>query len=338
MIGTDLNLTMPSTAMTYSAMVAQCAINFQAIEDSIADKATPAGLDITSNLSIQGNHLTNVGGLILASGNPPAVAGSVYYDGTNFFMLTAAGEVRITDGDSLNLSAIGAFSGDFGTSDESAYYDLASEEFRFRSSATTYADVKADDLVLMEPGASPVDSVRITAQAMSASYTLTLPAAPPSATSFLTMDSSGNVVAGTNTRTVRFSMLNARDVAGAHANSNDGRWTLGNSTGALQIPLSLPDGATITAFKAYAYKISDSSNTLTATLLYVLPGSAAATVTSASNNSNAPGSVVTLSSTGLSHTVPTDARAYWAQIAQSDSTPSANDQVGTIEVTYTYST
>ena len=179
--------------MTYSEAIATCAVNFQAIEDSIADLATPAGLNITANLPIGGNHLTNVGGMVLVSGNAPTSAGSFYYSGGNFYVKDATGVIQLTAAGSINLSAIGAIGGDYGSGDESLNYDLASQEYRLRASSTAFADAVMDDLVLMEPGASPAEFVRITAQAMSASYTLTLPAAVPAATRVLQMDSSGNV-------------------------------------------------------------------------------------------------------------------------------------------------
>lgn len=193
MIGTDLNLSLPTLADTYSAAIAKVATALQAIEDSIAQKATPAGLDITSNLSIGGNHLTNVGGIILAAGNSPTSAGSLYYTGGNFYAKDATGVIQLTAGGAINLSAIGAIGGDYGSGPESFNYDLASTEFRARASGSAWADLVVDDVVLMEPSGN--EFVRLHAPALAASYTVEFPAAVPSETSLLQMSSSGVLTA-----------------------------------------------------------------------------------------------------------------------------------------------
>jgi len=93
----------------------------------------------------------------------------------------------------LPISAIGAIGGDYGTGPESFNYDLPSQEYRAKASSTLFGDVVMDDLVLMEPGASPSEFVRITAQAMTASYTLTLPAAVPGVKNVLMMATDGTL-------------------------------------------------------------------------------------------------------------------------------------------------
>lgn len=195
MIGTNPNLDLPTLSDTMSTIVSKIVTALSALGTSITDRATPAALNITSNLSIGGNHLTNVGGLILASGNAPVAAGSIYYDSGNFYAKDATGVIQLTSAGAINLSAIGAIGGDYGTGPETFNYDLPSQEYRAKASSTLWADVVLDDLVLMEPGASPSESVRITAQAMTASYTLTLPAAVPGSTSLVQMSSAGVLTA-----------------------------------------------------------------------------------------------------------------------------------------------
>lgn len=197
MIGTDLNLSLPTLADTYSIAIGKVATALQSIEDSIADRATPTGLNLTANLSLVGNHLTNVGGLILASGNIPVVAGSVYYNGTNFYVRDATGIIQLTAAGAINVAGVGGISGDYGGSNPAtASYDEASGEFRFKEESTLYADVRVDDVILMEPGASPVDSVRLTAQAMTTSYTVTFPAAVPAVQSLVQMSPAGAITTG----------------------------------------------------------------------------------------------------------------------------------------------
>lgn len=195
MIGTDLNLSLPSAADTYSTAISKTAIALQAIEDSIADRATPAGLDITSNLPIGGNHLTNVGGLILASGNTPSTAGSVYYSGGNFYVKDATGVIQLTSAGAINVAGVGGIGGDYGGSNPAivTFDDLAGE-YRFKEDPSTWADLVASGLVLMETGGS--DAVRVTAPvSVTTAYTMTLPAAPPASNAVLMMSAAGVVTA-----------------------------------------------------------------------------------------------------------------------------------------------
>lgn len=193
MIGTDLSLSLPSLADTYSVAIAKVAVALQAIEDSIADLATPAALDITGNLSIGGNHLTNVGGLILVSGNSPTSAGSIYYSGGNFYAKDATGVIQLTSSGGINVAGIGAIGGDYGgVNPASVDYDDASGQYRFKEDASTWADGVFDDIILMETGGT--DYVRLTAPAsVTTTYTLTFPAAPPAETRPVTVASDGTV-------------------------------------------------------------------------------------------------------------------------------------------------
>lgn len=57
MIGTDLNLTLPSTTETMATNIARIATALQSIEDSIAERVSPAGININAPLDMQGNAL-----------------------------------------------------------------------------------------------------------------------------------------------------------------------------------------------------------------------------------------------------------------------------------------
>lgn len=194
MIGTDPNLDLPSVSDTLSVAMAKVITALETLGTSITDKATPAALDLTSDLSLAGNKLTNVSALTLAAGTVPSAAGSIYYSGGEFYCKDATGTIKLTNVGTINVAGVGGIGGDYSGSNATLNYDLASEEYRLKSDSTHYADVKCDDLLLMEPGASPVDAVRITAQAMASGYTLTLPATLPSVQKILQLDTSGNVL------------------------------------------------------------------------------------------------------------------------------------------------
>jgi hypothetical protein len=194
MIGTDLNLDLPLAGESMATFRSKTATALSAIEDSFADKVTPAGMDITTNLSFGGNHATNVGGIILTDGNTPYAEGSVYYAGGSFYMRDATGDIKLTLDGALNVSAVGAIGGNYGEGDESLNYDAISQEYRLRASDDEWADAVLDDVVLMEVNGT--DYVRLSAPAaVSASYTVTFPTGVPSEQACLQMGTDGTLVA-----------------------------------------------------------------------------------------------------------------------------------------------
>src|ERR1043165_3553208 len=196
MIGTDLNLDLPSLSDTLVVAMGKVIQCFSDIEDSIADKATPAGLDITTSLSFGGNPITSLGYATFADGNNPTAAGSAYYDSGDFYLFTAAGAVRLTASGGVNAAGIGGIGGDYGGANPALVeYDDAPGEFIFTEDTGVYADLVCDDVVLWNNAGT--FKTRLTAHpTLAASYTVTLPAAVPSETTQVRMDSSGNLTVG----------------------------------------------------------------------------------------------------------------------------------------------
>lgn len=147
MIGTTLDLELPTLEDTYSVALGKIQAALSALADSIATRATPAGLNITTNMSLQGNALEDVAGLVLATGNAPTAAGTVFYADGELKVVTAAGTVAITSGGAVNVAGSGSIGGMAGTA--AVTYDVGTGEYRFFSATGVYADLKADDLVLM---------------------------------------------------------------------------------------------------------------------------------------------------------------------------------------------
>ena len=147
MVGTDLNLSLPQLSDTLSVVVSKTATALSAIEDSLASKVTPAGMDISSNLDMSGNLMINAGGLLLtAATDNPAFPGLAYFYNGEWFLCDNAGAVQITSNGAVNASSIGGISGMSGGAAVS--YDLASQEFRFIASIGVPADLSCDDVLL----------------------------------------------------------------------------------------------------------------------------------------------------------------------------------------------
>jgi hypothetical protein len=209
MIGTNLGLTLPSLSDSMATMVSKTATALSAIQVSIADKATPAGLNINAALSFAGNWATSVGGIVLAAGNHPTAAGSFYYSGGEFFMVDATGAIQLTSAGALNAASVAGIGGDYGGANPaSAIYNNASGQFRFFSNGgtSTYADVACLGVVLK----GSAGSVRLSCDAaIGSAREMKVKSLPASGTSFLVYASA--------TSTVEDSAVNtdAKTIAGA---------------------------------------------------------------------------------------------------------------------------
>jgi hypothetical protein len=158
MPGVDLNLDLPSLSDNLSDIVSKIVIALAAIEDDLADDVTPSEFNVNTALSLAGNTLTNAGSVLLVSGNVPSAAGSIYYDSGEFYAIDSTGVIQLTDAGNLNAASLGTIGGDFGGANPAQVtYDDASGEYRFTEDTGVYADLVADDVVLM--GAS--GSVRL---------------------------------------------------------------------------------------------------------------------------------------------------------------------------------
>jgi hypothetical protein len=192
MIGTDLNLDLPTLSDTYSVALAKTTTALQEIEDSIADKATAAALNITTALSFNGNHLTDVGGVLLVAGNTPTSAGSLYYTDGKFYLRDATGIIQLTSAGAINVAGVGGIGGDYGGSNPaSVVFDDASGEFRFTEEAGVYADVRVDDVILVGTSGTVrlgVDPV------LSGNRTVLFEALPSSGVSMMVYDASDSSI------------------------------------------------------------------------------------------------------------------------------------------------
>lgn len=151
MIGTNLNLTLPQLGDTIATIVSKTATALSAIQTSIADKATQAGLNLNSDISFLGNRATNVGGVVMVDGNNPTAAGSIYYHSGEFYAIDATGTIKLTNLGALNASGIGGIGGDYGGVNPALEsYDNTTGQYRFYTNGGTHAwaDIAAHGLFL----------------------------------------------------------------------------------------------------------------------------------------------------------------------------------------------
>jgi len=157
---------------------------------------TPAGLDINTSLTMQGNFLTSTAGVTLAAQTSTPSNQTVYMAGVDLYFTDGVGNnVRITQS--------GAVAGTPGsianlTPPASASYVALSNTFVFQSNTNIAANLDAGALVMRN--ISPNSTYALTLQppaSLASNYSITLPTLPAT-TNFLTMANSGVISAVAN--------------------------------------------------------------------------------------------------------------------------------------------
>lgn len=152
---------------------------------------TPAAININTALSLNNNSLTSVAGVVLqAQGSTPA-NNTVYESGTDLYFVDGVGNnVRITQSGGIAGSP-GSISNL--TSPASAAYVAASKTFVWQSGSSIAANMDAASILMRNITPNSTNALTLQPPAsLAANYSLTLPALPGS-TSFLTLDTSGNI-------------------------------------------------------------------------------------------------------------------------------------------------
>lgn len=154
---------------------------------------TPAGLNINSDLAINGNNLTLIRSVRfspqLSALSLPADVGCLYEAGVDLYYNDGAGnQIRITQSGSVSGST-GTITG-LPSGTASASYGGGT--FVFQSATSTSAVIDGGSFILRNNTASSKGLTLSPPNAMGANYGLTLPSIPGSQ-SFLTLDASGNI-------------------------------------------------------------------------------------------------------------------------------------------------
>lgn len=154
---------------------------------------TPAGLNINTALTMNSNFLTDIAGLTLtAQGSTPTFS-TLYRSGNNLFFVDGLGNnIQITQNGALFPPVSGNITGL--TAPAAASYNSLSQTFVWQSNSTTPLAAKMDMGAALLRNTSPNSTYALTLQppTLVSNYTITLPLLP-AATSFVTVDSSGNM-------------------------------------------------------------------------------------------------------------------------------------------------
>jgi len=151
---------------------------------------TPSGININTDFSIQSFSLINAKSVKFVnqtSSLATSGAQDIYIKNGDLFYANGGTDVQITNGGSV-AGASGSISGLVSP----ASCIFSGQQFSFFYDAGTYADLRCRDLTLSTNGGS---TLKVT-QAVSATYTLTLPASPPAtSTQLVTMNTTGTLSA-----------------------------------------------------------------------------------------------------------------------------------------------
>lgn len=348
MPGIDLNLDLPTLADPFATVLSKLIEAIEAIESDLAPRIPAGALDITTNLSMGGAALLNVGGVRLIGGESDEI-GTLFMD-EEFSVVTPSGVVQITSNGGLNIASTGTIGGDYGGVNPAAVeYNDASGEYRFMQdvSPLEWADVACADVILEGTNGS----IRLSVDdAISTARTLKFKSLPASGISLLAYNAADSTVEDAATVTisgdVTFTTLKAtsRTIVIGPAEMqprNDGGLgaTMGTSytwthsiAGASSIycPIRLPAGAIIGSVSWKGYKAS-ATGTISASLRRnATNGSGDVLITTlGSNNSNNPGAI-SLTASSIAHTVLAS-NAYYVQIFTSGV---SGDDTFAVEVTY----
>ena len=332
MIGTLLGLDLPAISDTMETMVAKTRQCLSDIQDSIADQATQAAINIAGDFDVNGNKITNVNAVTLANGAAPTAPGSIYYHSGEFYAIDATGAIQLTLAGALNAASIKGIGGDYGGVNPAlASFVEASSIFKFEENGTTHtmAGLEAGSLKL--DGATS-GSVTVISPASPTTYTLTLPSAVPASIATVKMSPAGVLTAALDARQLIVPVGIAIDnSSGTKAGY---QLTLGTGTAGSFWPIAgLSVGDIITGYTVYANKNTGSGNTLVSALYSEAAyGTSSGSLEGSVNNSaNNPGDI-TLVVTGLTVTVAVN-KQY--AVVVSPSTATAGDIVYHVVVNYT---
>lgn len=155
----------------------------------------PAGLNINSDLTMGSNNLTNIRSSRYTAQTAPLSAGAdvdcVYVSGVDLWYNDGNGnQVRLTAGG----NPAGGAGSITGLPSGTASVSFSAATYTFQSATNTLATMNVGPLNI---GTTAVNSFKVTVQpnsAIAANYNLTLPAALPASTSFVSVTSAGQLV------------------------------------------------------------------------------------------------------------------------------------------------
>lgn len=203
-VSPNMMLPIPGVGLTDGPQWAEDINNSLTLVDSHDHSAgqgvqiTAAGININTDFPINGNNLTLIRSLRLFPQNAPlslpADLGCLYESGVDLYYNDGNGnQVRITQAGSVT-GASGSITGL--VTPASASYVSGSGTFVWQQAVNTAASLDAASVIIRKTTASSPGITLAAPVGLSSDYTATLPAAPPTTTSVVSMDSSGNLLVG----------------------------------------------------------------------------------------------------------------------------------------------
>lgn len=214
MAGQPISLDIPAVGTAGTTYASKINTALSTLETELERKVVPADMTINAGLSFlsSGSYypatdlkyvqlsLQSESALDAASYPMAMFAGSS--DGELYFNDNSGRQVQITTNGTVNVSTSGGVTGSgYGSSGVEVRFDSGDGEYEFRTGGGTndFADLRGDDVILSD---GSTNFVTLTAQAMSADYTLTLPAAVPATNNTVISMTTGGTLAATATPTV----------------------------------------------------------------------------------------------------------------------------------------
>lgn len=154
---------------------------------------TPTGLNINTDLTIQGNNLTHINELVFTPLSSSSDLGVVYVSGNELYYNDESGNVvQITNMGSVNAGA-GSITG-LPSGTASASYSSGTQTFIWQSATSTAANMDGGSFIFREVVANANGVTVSSPTSLAADYQMFWPAGlPGSGTSFMTVDSGGNM-------------------------------------------------------------------------------------------------------------------------------------------------
>ncbi|TXH18366.1 MAG: hypothetical protein E6R03_02325 [Hyphomicrobiaceae bacterium] len=165
-------------------------------------KITPAGLNINSDLSISQRNLIDLRSSRFFS-NTDAINGSsdlncVYVKNGDLYFNNGSGtSIQLTSAGAINVSSLGAITGDYSSSSANLSYSDTTKVFSFTQSSGITAKLACADVSIYEAVSSGNAVTFKVPTGLASSYSITLGSALPSATRLVRISSAGVWTYGT---------------------------------------------------------------------------------------------------------------------------------------------
>lgn len=302
-IGDAINQPIPAVGTAGTTYATQLVDFLNEVKARLIAKVPLSSL-LIGTLDMANNGLQNVAylGLYNQDDQPASPVGSLAVYQNNLWFVSTAGAFSLTNGASLNASAVKGFTGDYGSPNpaEARFTDLDKTFYfydDYAGGAWAYTRQRYAELANAATG-----SVRLRlAFTGPDSYTLTFPTAVPGARTVVQMDANGDLVLSNTFNTVH--TINYGPYSGL-ARTSGGVFSLTDNMGASgiwNIPVDIREGSTITSWKVNVDKATSGANTITARLHKVNAATGSSTALGAAQTSTATGDV-TLTETGVTYT------------------------------------